>query len=69
VNLFYEPGTSMQHASYFPMSGTPSRPAWRNATGVTDAMGNPSCGRMCHLHNVGSFGTPPMPPACGTRRY
>jgi hypothetical protein len=64
VNLIHQPGTSLHHASYFPITGTPSRPGWANTAGTS-----PSCGGICHLDSVGGFTAPPMPPACGTRCY
>jgi hypothetical protein len=64
VNLIHQPGTSLHHASYFPMSGTPARPTWTNT-----ATASASCGGICHLDSVGSFTLPAMPPACGTRCY
>jgi hypothetical protein len=64
VNLIHQPGTSMHHASYFPMTGTPARPGWTNT-----ATASTTCGGMCHLDSLGTFTPPAMPPACGTRCY
>jgi hypothetical protein len=64
VNLIHQPGTSLHHASYFPMTGTPARPGWTNT-----ATASASCGGICHLNSLGGFTMPPMPPACGTRCY
>lgn len=64
VDPLPQPGTSVVHSRYRPMSGTPSRPGWAN-TAVT----SPGCGGSCHLNSVGGFTTPSMPPACGTDCY
>lgn len=61
VNALNQPGTSLHHSRYFPMTGTPSRPAW-----VNNAVTSPGCGGICHLGSLGAFTVPPMPPACGS---
>lgn len=64
VNLIHQPGTSLDHSSYVPMTGTPPRPGWTNT-----ATASPACGGLCHLNSTGGFTPPSMPPACGTRCY
>jgi hypothetical protein len=64
VNLIHQPGTSMQHARYFPMTGTPARSGWTNT-----ATTSPGCGGICHLDPFIPPNMPVMPPACGTRCY
>ncbi len=55
------PNTSIWHARYSPMSGTPSRPGWEN----NETLG---CGGACHLGGT-AVAPPPMPPACGVDCY
>lgn len=60
VDTVNEPGTSIYHPRYRPLSGAPARPMWVNGAA-------PGCGGACHLRGVGPFTTPnPMPPNCGT---
>ena len=60
VDTVNEPGTSIYHPRYRPLSGAPARPMWVNGA-------EPGCGGACHLRGAGPFTTPnPMAPNCGT---